>query len=91
MNLLEAQEKAAQIGKTVNLKDFYVRRRYRIISLTHGDGSFFEFHRSAFVKLDDEFVAIFTEHHGTFVYGVEDIVRIKEWNSGKVLYNNKDK
>lgn len=88
MNLLEAREMAGKLEKVKNLHDFYVRRRYRIIALVHKDGSFFEFHRSAFQKLDDEWFAIFTEHHGTFVYSIEDIERIKEWNSGKILYNN---
>ena len=70
--------------------DFVVRKRARIILVQHGDGSRLEFHSACFRRIYDDWIVIFTEHHGTFVYHVEDVDYVREYLDFKSLYYNKD-
>ena len=96
MNYKEAQEKADKIFETIGLvgsHDFTVNKIPRIIAVNHFDGSYLEFHSACFRKIDDEWMAVFTEHHGMFVYHFEDVKTITELNEKrfvKYLYQYKE-
>ena len=68
MNYKEACEKAKEIDRSllvcIDLKDF--------IYLSHSDGSKCMWSH-ANLKEDGEWIFIFTEHHGYFVYHKEDV------------------
>jgi hypothetical protein len=93
MNLKQAKKELDQISKTLDLNAFIVNKQPRIISVYHFDGSYLEFHSASFKKLDDEWMAVFTEHHGNFLYHFEDVRWIKEWDKNKLkeLYRYQDK
>ena len=93
MNLKQAKKKLDQISKELDLNAFYIKKRQRIIAVYHFDGSYLEFHSACFKKLDDEWMAVFTEHHGNFLYHFEDVRWIKEWDQNKLreLYRYQDK
>ena len=84
MNLKQAKKELDKYAKTLDLNAFYIKKHQRIISVYHFDGSYLEFHSSCFKKLDDEWMAVFTEHHGNFLYHFEDVMWIKEWDQNKL-------
>lgn len=92
MGYKDALKKAEEIGKTLECPAFSVRKRARIIAVQHMDGSYLEFHSACCKKLDKEWYAVFTEHHGYHVYHYEDIQWIKEWFKLEYsyLYYSKD-
>jgi hypothetical protein len=92
MNLKQAKKELDQTSKTLDLNAFYIKKRQRIIAVYHFDGSYLEFHSASFKKLDDEWMAVFTEHHGSFLYHFEDVKWIKEMESNKTkeLYRYKE-
>jgi hypothetical protein len=92
MDYKEALKRAKQANKRIDLHSFIVNKKPRIIAVKHHDGSYLEFHSAAFFKLDDkgEWMAVFTEHHGIFVYHFEDVKWIKELNEN-ILYWYVDK
>ena len=51
------------------------------VFIKHHDGSTMHFTYSSYKKVDDEWILISTEHHGFFVYHVEDLdcIKIKEF------------
>jgi hypothetical protein len=81
MNHSEAKIKAKECYDKI--MDFTALGKYgikqaRIIAVQHADGSYLEFHSAAYEKLDDDWLAVFTEHHGYFVYHCEDVKWIRE-------------
>lgn len=78
MNYKEAKEKAQEIHDKLTGYEFTKNKKARIIAVKHCDGSYLEFHSATFEKLDEEWTAVFTEHHGMFVYHFEDVKYIKE-------------
>ena len=83
MNLKEAKIMAEKLDKELDLHAFIVDKkaevkRARIIVVQHHDGSYLELHSACFQKLDEEWMVVFTEHHGVFVYHFEDVRWIKE-------------
>jgi hypothetical protein len=81
MNYSEAKIKAENCYKTI--MDFAVSdekgvKRARIIAVQHADGSYLEFHGAAYEKLDCDWLAVFTEHHGYFVYHWGDVKWVRE-------------
>lgn len=90
MNLKEAKIMADEIDKKLDIHAFIANKKariksVRIIAVQHHDGSYLEFHSAAFQKLDKEWMVVFTEHHGTFLYHFEDVRWIKELDE-KILY-----
>ena len=86
----DAKNIAKEINESLDIYAFVVRKRARIIAIQHGDGSYLEFHSSCFRKIGKEFLAVFTEHHGFYVYHMDDIDSVKEWLSPKSLFYNKN-
>lgn len=86
MNLKQAKQLVDKYAKSLDLNAFIVNKQPRIISVYHFDGSYLEFHSASFKKLDDEWMAVFTEHF-------EDVRWIKAWEHNKLkeLYQYKDK
>jgi len=88
INRKEALKIAKEINQKIDIGRFTVKGRSRIIFVQHGDGSKLEFHSACFSKLSDDFMAVFTEHHGYHIYHVDDIDYIKEWLNPINLYFN---
>ena len=78
MNYKEAKEKAQEMHDKLTGYEFAENKKARIIAVKHCDGSYLEFHSATFEKLDEEWTAVFTEHHGMFVYHFEDVEYIIE-------------
>lgn len=64
-----AYEKAKQIDAGLTAYDFEWGAR---VYIKHEDGTELDFNY-AFVRKEDEWVFIFTEHHGFHVYHMEDL------------------
>ena len=90
MNREEARKLALETDKKTIFSDFIIDKKSRIIAISHGDGSYLEFHSACFKKLNKEWLAVFTEHHGIYLYHIDDIKNIKELSSSILLYSNKD-
>jgi hypothetical protein len=91
MNLKQAKKELDKCAKTLDLNAFIVNKHQRVIAVYHFDDSYLEFHSACFKKLDDKWMAVFTEHHGNFLYHFEDVEWIKEWghNDLRELYRYK--
>ena len=81
MNYSEAKVRAENCYKTI--MDFVVTgengiEQPRVIAVKHVDGSYLEFHSAAYEKLNDDWLAVFTEHHGYFVYHCDDVKWIRQ-------------
>jgi len=85
---MEAYKIAKEINEKLDPKDFIVKKRARVIAVYHGDRSYLEFHSACFREISEDFMAVFTEHHGYHVYHVDDVDWIREWLSPKCLYYN---
>ena len=68
--------------------DFVVRKRYKVIEFLHGDGTYCSFMSACFRKIADDWIAIYTEHHGNFVYHTDDVRWVRESRRPKNLYYN---
>lgn len=93
MNYKQAIKKANKLNKIVTNNDFVTKENNRvanIIVVNHMDGSYFEFCSAAFEKMDNEWMVVFTEHHGVLVYHFEDVKSIRELNSGNLLYQYRE-
>ena len=73
MNYKEAKAKAEEIDKGLRSDKHF----NTIVSVKHFDGSNMEFW-GADIQKESEWVMLFTEHHGCFVYHEEDL---KEYSS----------
>ena len=83
-----ANKIAAHINESLDIFAFNIKEETRVIAVQHDDGSYLEFHSACFRKIDDDFFAVFTEHHDFHVYHKEDVKWIKEYASPKYLYYN---
>ncbi len=74
--LKKAEERAKDISNTLVAGDFSGKK----VNIVHDDGSKFNF-KYAFLKKitidNEEFICVFTEHHGVWVWYGEEI---KEYN-----------
>ena len=70
--------KAEEIDKTLRADVHF----NHIVMVEHGDGTKLELHYATLVR-EDEWVMIFTEHNGTFVYHNEDLNKIEEIEGAK--------
>ena len=86
----EAVKKANEIDGTLTCQDFVVRKRSRVIEFLHSDGTYCKFVSACFKRITDDWVAIYTEHHGIFVYHTEDIKWVCESIRSKYIYYNKN-
>lgn len=82
MTYKEASQKASEIDKSLTLKNFHDR-----IYIEHCDGSKMEFNYAMYKKLSKEFMVVFTEHHGYFVFHVEDVKKIEKIERTNIYYN----
>ena len=71
--LIEAEKRAAVMDKQLSCTDFGYR-----VTLRHGDGSVLTFNHALLCLMDELWLACFTEHHGFFVYHVEDLERFEQ-------------
>ena len=86
----DAKILAEEWSKALDVKDFIVRKRAKIVSFLHGDGTYCEFAYACVKRIDEDYWAICTEHHGTLVYHKDDLDWIKEYKRPKTVYFNKD-
>ena len=87
----DAKKLADGVGKALSYpKDFVVRKRARVIEMQHCDGTYCKFISACFRKVADDWISIYTEHHGTFVYHTEDLKCVRESRRSKSLYCNND-
>ena len=86
----DAKIKAEEIRKVLSSKDFVVRKRARVIEMQHCDGTYCKFVSACFRKIAEDWMAIYTEHHGMFVYHTEDLKWVRESRRSKGLYYNGD-
>jgi len=84
----EAQKLVEEMNKKLDINDFIVMKRARVIAVLHGDGSYLEFHSACCKRISKDFYAVFTEHHGNHIYHTDDVDWIKEWKRPKCLYYN---
>ena len=87
-NRTKAFKLAQEMDETIEIKDLIIRKRWRVVAVKHGDGSYFEFNGACFRKIMKDFMVVFTEHHGFHLYHIDDVDFIKEWRSPKTLYFN---
>jgi hypothetical protein len=50
----------------------------RKVTLIHEDGSVLHFDSAFMMRVDKIWIAVFTEHHGTHVYHVEDLTSYEQ-------------
>ena len=80
MDYNEAEEEMERLRKTLDYReDFIIDGMLKIVGVRHRDGSYLEFHSAAWKQIDEEFMAVFTEHQGDHLYHREDIFTIHEW------------
>jgi hypothetical protein len=89
MNLKEAREMANKMYDDVALHDFAVNQKARIVAIQHADRSYLEFWSACYKELDKNWIAVFTEHHGCFVYHKEDVEWVREWLTPELCYYNR--
>ena len=89
-NYKDAWAYAIEIDKTLLVHSFISKKRNRIITIQHMDGSYLELHAACFKKFNNNWFAVFSEHHGRFVFHKDDVKKIDESFSPKCLYYNKD-
>ena len=92
MSYKEALKKANAINKELGLEAFHSKskKRTRIVSWLHSDGSRFEVASACVRKISKNFIAIFTEHHGIFVYYTDDLEWVREHLRPISIYFNEN-
>lgn len=73
--LREAKKKAQEIEDTLTATDFQWQHR---VYMEHDDGTVLDFNY-AFLREEDDWYYIFTEHHGFFVFHKDDVVYYKAY------------
>lgn len=76
------KEKAEAYDKTLLATDPRFRRS---VIIEHEDGSYLRFDRAFLMQVDSEWIACFTEHHGTHVYYVTDLFAYSQFERHNVL------
>lgn len=80
--LREARQRAQEIDDKLTAYDFQHGSR---VYVKHEDGTELDFN-SAFLQKDDEWVYIFTEHHGFHVYHLEDLEKCMSYQEPQEEY-----
>ena len=87
----DAKKLAKEIGnELVYPDDFVVNKRAKVIEFLHMDGTNCSFTSACFEKIADDWIAIYTEHHGEFVYHTDDLEWVRESLRPEILYYNED-
>ena len=73
--LRKIREKAEEYDKKLLATDLRFRRS---VTLKHEDGSYLHFDSAFLMRVENEWIACFTEHHGTFVYHITDLTSYEE-------------
>jgi hypothetical protein len=68
MNYKEAKKIAKKLHNTA-----YGDISYYAVTIVHEEGTILHYQNAYAVKLDEEWVAIDTEHHGYFVYSMDEV------------------
>ena len=76
-----ARKIADEIDKTLFITDFR-----NMVEIMHEDGTHLKINHACYNDLDDEWLAIFSEHHGVFVYHKEDLIWVKEWKQPEIKF-----
>lgn len=79
MNYKEVRELAKKRNEEIAIKDFVVDKKCRIVEFLHCDRTYCSFVSACVERLDEEWFVIYTEHHGFFVYHVEDLEWLKSY------------
>lgn len=90
MTYKEALEKAQRTNKALSIDSFISNGKSKMVSWLHGDGSYFEIENACVKKIGKDYIAIFTEHHGVFVYHTDDVDWVKESLRPSTFYVNKN-
>lgn len=87
----DAKEIAEKLFESIDSSiDFMENGKSKVILVQHSDRSRFEFHSACFRRIHDNWMAIFTEHHGVLVYHEDDVDYIKEYLEPETHYYNID-
>ena len=89
----QANEVKEILLKSIDEKDYSIEvgngvRMPRILTIQHVDGSLLKFVSAVFRRVSD-FVFVFTEHHGNFLYQETDISSVKEDVVTRTVYEDK--
>ena len=85
----DALKLAADVGKTLVFPDdFVIKQQCKVIEFLHVDGSYCKFVSACFKKIADDWIAIYTEHHGKFVYHTDDVKWVRVSSRPENLYYN---
>ena len=80
---------ADKVGKTLSFpKDFVIRKRAKIIEMQHMDGTYCKFTSACFREIAKDWIAIYTEHHGTRLYHKDDLEWVRESKRPTYHYYN---
>jgi len=90
LNYKEVLKKAEEINKTLTCNDFIVGKIAKVIEFLHGDGTYCKFVSACSERIDIDWIAIYTEHHGVLVYHVEDLKWVREAIRSQSIYYNKE-
>jgi hypothetical protein len=82
----EAKALMEEMAKSVSMYDMILRRKGRVITVEHLDGTKLEFHTACYRKVHHYWVAIFTEHHGDHLYHIDDLLKITQHYDGIHLF-----
>jgi len=81
--------KAKAIGKQLNIDRFINDGGARIIEMQHVDGTYCKFVSACFEEIIEEWIAIYSEHHETVIYHIEDLKWVRESTMSKYNYYNR--
>ncbi len=74
--LKKIREKAEEYDKNLLATDPRFRR---CVSMEHEDGSHLHFDSAFLMRVENEWIVCFTEHHGVLVYHVDDLCGYSEY------------
>ena len=74
--LRKIREKVEAYDKTLLATDQRFRRN---VILEHEDGSFLHFDSAFLIRVEREWIACFTEHHGVHIYHADDLFAYSEY------------
>ena len=86
----DAKKIAEEIGKDLVFpENFVIDKKCKVIEFLHGDGTYCKINSACFVNIEDDWIAIYTEHHGNFIYHKDDLKWVRESKNPNILYYNK--
>lgn len=74
--LQKIRERAEAYDKTLQATDPRFRRN---VVLEHEDGTYLHFDKAFLMRIEKEWIACFTEHHGVLVYHATDLFAYSEY------------